>query len=49
MRNDCLNYVKKCSDCIRNKGGKQIKPLPNNIIPKVPRERYVMDGNYNVL
>ena len=44
MKNGCLNYVKNCPICIRNKGGKNIKPLPTTIIPKGPRERYVMDG-----
>ena len=43
LRNDCLNYFKHCPVCIRQKAGINIKPSPTPIIPKGPRERYVIN------
>ena len=42
--NDCLNYIKKCPICIREKSGIIIKPKPGTILTKRPKERYVVDG-----
>ena len=44
LRNDCLNYVNNCPYCIRLKSGKSYKPIPTQIIPKGPQERYVVDS-----
>ena len=44
LQNYSLNYIKECPVCIRQKAGINIKPITTPMIPKVPREIYVVDG-----
>ena len=44
VKNDCLNYVMKCTYCIRIKSGIPINPKPKIIITKGPKNRFVIDG-----
>ena len=44
MRNDILNFIMNCPQCIREKSGTIIKTTPLKIIPKGPKDSFVIDG-----
>jgi len=43
LPNDPLNYIKKCPLCTLQKAVINKKSITTPIIPKIPRERYVVD------
>ena len=43
MKNDCINYIYACPQCIKTREGNPIKSKPINLVVKVPKIRYVVD------
>ena len=44
MIEDCKEYISRCPECLKLRGGKKISLIPKSILVKGAKERYVVDG-----